>query len=83
MWVDGINTVIAGRVNSGKSSLLNRLLNERKAIVTDIPGTTRDVIEATFNVWGIPVRIMDTAGIRKVNDEVERMGIDLALKKNC
>ena len=83
VWVDGINTVIAGRVNSGKSSLLNRLLNERKAIVTDIPGTTRDVIEATFNVWGIPIRIMDTAGIRKVNDEVEKMGIDLALQKTA
>ena len=83
VWVDGINTVIAGRVNSGKSSLLNRLLNETKAIVTDIPGTTRDVIEATFNVWGIPIRIMDTAGIRKVNDEVEKMGIDLALQKTA
>lgn len=83
VWVDGINTVIAGRVNSGKSSLLNRLLNETKAIVTDIPGTTRDVIESTFNVSGIPVRIMDTAGIRKANDEVEKMGIDLALQKTA
>ncbi|MCG6878707.1 MAG: tRNA uridine-5-carboxymethylaminomethyl(34) synthesis GTPase MnmE [Deltaproteobacteria bacterium] len=83
VWIDGINTVIAGRVNSGKSSLLNRLLNETKAIVTDIPGTTRDVIEATFNLWGIPIRIMDTAGIRKVNDEVEKMGIDLALQKTA
>ena len=83
VWVDGVNTVIAGRVNSGKSSLLNRLLNETKAIVTDVPGTTRDVIEATFNVGGIPIRIMDTAGIRKVNDEVEKIGIDLAFQKTA
>ncbi len=83
MWVDGIHTVIAGRVNSGKSSLLNRLLNEPKAIVTDIPGTTRDVIESTFNISGIPIRIADTAGLRKVEDEVEQMGIDLTRRKTA
>ncbi len=83
LWVDGISTVIAGRVNTGKSSLLNRLLNEPKAIVTDIPGTTRDVIEATFNINGIPLRIMDTAGLREVEDKVEKLGIDLALRKTA
>jgi tRNA modification GTPase len=83
IWVDGINTVIVGRVNSGKSSLLNRLLNEQKAIVTDIPGTTRDVIESTFNISGIPLRIMDTAGLREVKDEVERLGIHLTRQKTA
>ncbi len=83
IWVDGINTVIVGRVNSGKSSLLNRLLDEPKAIVTDIPGTTRDVIESTFNISGIPLRIMDTAGLREVKDEVERLGIHLTRQKTA
>jgi tRNA modification GTPase len=83
IWVDGIHTVIAGRVNSGKSSLLNRLLNEQKAIVTDIPGTTRDIIESTFNIGGIPIRIMDTAGLRDVKDEVERLGIHLTREKTA
>jgi len=81
IWVDGIHTVIVGRVNSGKSSLLNRLLNEQRAIVTDIPGTTRDIIESTFNISGIPIRIMDTAGLREVKDEVERLGIHLTREK--
>ena len=83
IWVDGIHTVIVGRVNSGKSSLLNRLLNEQRAIVTDIPGTTRDVIESTFNIAGIPIRIMDTAGLREVKDEVERLGIHLTREKTA
>ncbi len=84
IWVDGINTVIVGRVNTGKSSLLNRLLNQERAIVTPIPGTTRDVIESTVTVEGVPLRIMDTAGLRKVNkvnDEVERMGVCLTEQK--
>lgn len=81
IWVDGINTVIAGRVNAGKSSLLNRLLNEQRAIVTPIPGTTRDIIESTINIEGIPLRLMDTAGFQRVNDEVERLGIDLTKRK--
>ncbi len=84
IWVDGINTVIVGRVNAGKSSLLNRLLNQERAIVTPIPGTTRDVIESTVTVEGVPLRIMDTAGLRKVNkvnDEVERMGVCLTEQK--
>lgn len=81
IWVDGINTVIVGRVNAGKSSLLNRLLNEQRAIVTPIPGTTRDVIESTLNIGGIPLRLMDTAGFQRVNDEVERLGINLTKQK--
>lgn len=83
IWVDGINTVIVGRVNSGKSSLLNRLLDEPRAIVTDIPGTTRDVIESTLNISGIPLRIMDTAGLREAKDEVERLGIHLTRQKTA
>jgi tRNA modification GTPase len=78
IWMDGINTVIVGRVNVGKSSLLNRLLNEERAIVTPVPGTTRDVIESTINIEGLPLRLIDTAGFRKVKAEVERLGIHLA-----
>ncbi len=81
IWVDGINTVIVGRVNAGKSSLLNRLLDEQRAIVTDIPGTTRDVIESTLNISGIPLRIMDTAGLRDAKDEVEKLGVHLTRQK--
>ena len=81
IWVDGVRTVIAGRVNAGKSSLLNRLLNEQRAIVTPIPGTTRDVIESSLIIEGIPLHLMDTAGFRNVSDEVERIGIILARQK--
>lgn len=81
IWMDGINTVIVGRVNAGKSSLLNRLLNEPRAIVTPIPGTTRDIIESTLNIEGIPIRLMDTAGFRKVKGEVEKIGIHLTKEK--
>jgi len=81
IWVDGINTVIVGRVNAGKSSLLNRLLNEERAIVTHIPGTTRDIIESTVTVEGLPLKIMDTAGFRKVRGEAEKMGIHLTEQK--
>ena len=81
IWMDGINTVIVGRVNAGKSSLLNRLLNEPRAIVTPIPGTTRDIIESTINIEGIPIRLMDTAGFRKVKGEVEKIGIHLTEEK--
>ena len=81
IWMEGITTVITGKVNSGKSSILNRLLNEQRAIVTPIPGTTRDVIEATIDIEGIPLRLMDTAGIREVADEVERIGISLTQQK--
>jgi tRNA modification GTPase len=81
IWMDGIHTVIAGRVNVGKSSLLNRLLNEERALVTPVPGTTRDVIESTVHIEGLPLRLMDTAGFRKVKGKVERIGIDLAERK--
>lgn len=81
IWVEGIKTVIVGRVNVGKSSLLNRLLNEQRAIVTPVPGTTRDVIESTLNIEGIPLRLIDTAGLRQGRDQVERIGIHLARQK--
>ena len=77
IWIDGVKTVIAGRVNTGKSSILNLLLNEEKAIVTSIPGTTRDTVESTINLEGIPIRLMDTAGFRKGGDEAEKIGINL------
>jgi len=73
---EGISTVIAGRPNVGKSSLLNALLQEQRAIVTPIPGTTRDVIEEIINIQGIPLKIADTAGIRPVQDIIEKEGVD-------
>jgi tRNA modification GTPase len=73
----GISAVIVGRTNVGKSSLLNRLLGEKRAIVSPVPGTTRDFIEEFLNIKGIPVKITDTAGIRRTEDPIEQEGIDL------
>jgi len=76
---DGLNTVILGKPNVGKSSLLNSILRENRAIVTDIPGTTRDIIEEYVNIDGIPLKIIDTAGIRTTDDIVEKIGVDRAI----
>ena len=78
---NGVNTVIAGRPNAGKSTLLNTLLNEERAIVSHIPGTTRDTIEEVLNINGINFRLIDTAGIREATDTIEQMGVQRTMEK--
>lgn len=77
----GVNTVIAGRPNAGKSTLLNALLNEDRAIVSHIPGTTRDTIEEILNINGINFRLIDTAGIREATDAIEQVGVQKTMEK--
>ncbi len=76
VYREGVRTVIVGKPNVGKSSLLNVLLKEKRAIVTDVPGTTRDIIEEVLNLGGVPVVLIDTAGIRKTSDAVEKIGVE-------
>lgn len=75
---EGLRTAIIGRPNAGKSSLLNALLQEERAIVTDVPGTTRDTIEEAVHISGVSLLLMDTAGLRETDNKVEQIGIERA-----
>ena len=77
----GVSTVLAGRPNAGKSTLLNALLNEERALVSEIAGTTRDTIEEVLNIQGVPFRLIDSAGIRDAEDTIEAMGVERTLQK--
>lgn len=79
-FIHGIKVALVGLPNTGKSSLLNAFLNQEKAIVTDIPGTTRDIVEGTINLDGLPLHLLDTAGIRKADNKVEQIGIEKSQK---
>jgi len=81
IFKEGINTLILGKPNVGKSSLMNFLLNENRSIVTEVPGTTRDTIEEFVNLAGVPLNIIDTAGIRYTDDIVEKIGVQKAINK--
>ena len=81
LYREGASVVIVGRPNVGKSSLLNALLGEQRAIVTEQPGTTRDVIEESLSLDGLPVRAMDTAGLRATEDQIESIGVELTREK--
>jgi len=81
IFKEGINTLILGKPNVGKSSLMNFLLNENRSIVTEVPGTTRDIIEEFVNLAGVPLNIIDTAGIRYTDDIVEKIGVQKAIDK--
>jgi tRNA modification GTPase len=78
---EGVSVLIVGKPNVGKSSLLNTLLKEKRAIVTSIPGTTRDIIEEVVNIKGLPVNLLDTAGIRETGDDIEQEGMKLTMEK--
>ncbi|MBD1395965.1 tRNA uridine-5-carboxymethylaminomethyl(34) synthesis GTPase MnmE [Pontibacter sp. JH31] len=78
---NGVPTVIVGKPNAGKSTLLNKLLNEEKAIVSDVPGTTRDFIEDEINMGGVTFRFIDTAGLRETTDKVEAIGVERTMQK--
>ena len=77
---NGIDTLILGKPNVGKSSILNKLLNENKAIVTDIEGTTRDIVEGSINLNGLLLNLIDTAGVRKTDNLVEKIGVEKTIE---
>ena len=76
---EGMEVAIIGKPNAGKSSLLNRLARKNRAIVTDIPGTTRDILEEYVNIKGLPIKLVDTAGLRETQDQVEKIGVEKAI----